>query len=96
MSLRRYDRQLKNVNNYSLGIQFQEIYIVSGGHLKSKNPQYNDLPHKYEMTLSNFSTVEKVKEKDDSIPLIEFDFKKICDISELEEGMTMGKLKLIK
>lgn len=67
---------------------------MTDGLLRPKNDVFNDLPHPYEINLTNFTKVIKINEKDQAIPLAEFNFKTIEEISSMAEGSSVGEVKL--
>ena len=71
------------------------LYLVSRGSLRPAQKKYNHLPHDYEITLDNASTVQQCYEEDADIPQNLYNFRSIGDIESLETNSIIDVIGVV-
>lgn len=74
------------VDKYMPLIEKGKLYTISGGDLKAKNAQYNNLSSNYELIISGKSEIIEVADQSDGIPQMVYNFQSIESLSEREPG----------
>ncbi|KAJ4868444.1 Replication protein A 70 kDa DNA-binding subunit E [Raphanus sativus] len=76
-------------------IVFGNLYLVSRGKLRPAEKKYNHLPHDYEITLDNASTVQQCYEEDAAIPQNLYNFRSIGDIESMETNSIIDVIGVV-
>jgi replication factor A1 len=76
-------------------LQQGHVYIFSGGKLKIASGKYNNTSCQYEITFDNNTTITEVQE-DSSIKSVLFNFVKLNDVAQTEEGKIVDVVGYVK
>ncbi|XP_022105118.1 replication protein A 70 kDa DNA-binding subunit-like isoform X3 [Acanthaster planci] len=77
-------------------IEVGKVYFFSRGTLKTANRQYTSITNDYEMTFNNDTTVVPCEEEDDSIPTMQFDFRSINQLEEMNKDAILDVIGVVK
>lgn len=72
-------------------VQVDAVYLISKCQLKPANKQFTTLKNDYEMTFTNETVMQECMDAEAAIPAVQYDFKKISDLSGLETGAIIGE-----
>lgn len=72
-------------------VQVDAVYLISKCQLKPANKQFSTLKNDYEMTFTNETVMQECMDAEAAIPAVQYDFKKISDLVNLETGTIIGK-----
>ncbi|XP_038058945.1 accessory gland protein Acp36DE-like isoform X2 [Patiria miniata] len=72
-------------------IEVGKVYFISRGTLKTANRQYTSITNDYEMTFNNDTTMVPCEEEDDSIPTMQFDFRTIGQLEDMNKDAILDQ-----
>jgi replication factor A1 len=76
-------------------LQQGHVYVFSGGKLKIASKQYNNTSNQYEITFDQNTTITEVQE-DSSIKSVNFNFVKLNEVAQTEEGKIVDVVGYVK
>ncbi|XP_038058946.1 replication protein A 70 kDa DNA-binding subunit-like isoform X3 [Patiria miniata] len=77
-------------------IEVGKVYFISRGTLKTANRQYTSITNDYEMTFNNDTTMVPCEEEDDSIPTMQFDFRTIGQLEDMNKDAILDVIGVVK
>jgi len=72
-----------------------KVYYFTKGTLKTANKQYSSLKNDYEMTMNNDTVIELCTEECD-LPQLQFDFKQIKDVEQVNKDALVDIVGVVK
>jgi len=76
-------------------IEEGKVYVITKGALKPKDARYNKTSSQYELTCQRETQIELV-EDDGGVPKVQFDFKKVADIENMDVGEIVDVIGVMK
>ena len=76
-------------------IEVDKVYLICRGGLKPAQKQYNPLNNHYEICLNATTSVELCSGDDSSIPSLQFNFRQISGIANMDKGAMVDLLGVV-
>ncbi|CAK7355970.1 unnamed protein product [Dovyalis caffra] len=76
-------------------IEAGSVYLISKGNLKPAQKNFNHLRHDLEIFLESTSTVQPCFEDDSTIPRLQFHFRPISDVEDMENNSVVDVIGVV-